>query len=290
VTVPWDPDHVFYVWFDALLNYYTALSYARPGEDLTDTFWPASFHIIGKDILKFHTVFWPAMLMAAGLAIPEHVFVHGFLLGEDGRKMSKSLGNVLDPFEVLDEFGTDALRFYLMRDVPFGSDGSVGMEAVRARYEAELANEYGNLASRTLAMIRRYRDGVVPEVDLDPVLRAEFDGLADNVIDLIDGAEVTAALELIWQRVRRCNRYVEERAPWVLAKDDSAAHELNVVLGSLAEAVRVISVLLSPYIPQATAKLLQALGAPVLSIDGAEFAARGSGSLVEPLEPLFPKR
>ena len=113
VTVPWDPDHVFYVWFDALLNYYTALGYARPGEDLTDRFWPATYHIIGKDILKFHTVFWPAMLMAAGLRVPEHVFVHGFLLGADGRKMSKSLGNVLDPFEVIDQFGIDALRFYL---------------------------------------------------------------------------------------------------------------------------------------------------------------------------------
>ncbi len=135
VTVPWDPSHVFYVWFDALLNYYTALGYARPGQDLTGEFWPATYHVIGKDILKFHTVFWPAMLMAADLPLPEHVFVHGFLLGADGRKMSKSLGNVLDPFEVMEEFGTDALRFYLMRDVPFGSDGAVGMDAVRSRYD-----------------------------------------------------------------------------------------------------------------------------------------------------------
>jgi methionyl-tRNA synthetase len=290
IPVPWDGEHVFYVWFDALLNYYTALRYARPGEDLTDTFWPATFHVIGKDILKFHTVFWPAMLMAAGIAVPEHVFVHGFLLGSDGRKMSKSLGNVLDPFAVVEEMGSDALRFYLMREVQFGADGAVGMEAARARYEAELANEYGNLASRSLAMIRRYRDGVVPTVELDPVLRADFDGLADDVIDLMDAAEITAALDLIWQRVRRCNRYVEERAPWTLAKDESSAHDLNVVLASLAEAVRVISVLLAPYIPKATATLLQALGAPALSLDGAVFAEKGSGSLIEPLEPLFPKR
>jgi methionyl-tRNA synthetase len=185
--------------------------------------------------------------------------------------------------------GSDALRFYLMREVQFGADGAVGMEAARARYEAELANEYGNLASRTVAMIRRYRDGVVPEVELDPVLRADFDGLVDNVIDFMDGAEITAALDAIWQRVRRCNRYVEERAPWLLAKDEASAHELNVVLASLAEAIRVISVLLSPYVPVAAGKLLDALGAPVLSIDGAVFAARGSGSLIEPLEPLFPK-
>ena len=170
VTVPWDPDHVFYVWFDALLNYYTALGYARPGEDLTDRFWPATYHVIGKDILKFHTVFWPALLMAADLPLPEHVFVHGFLLGADGRKMSKSLGNVLDPFEVMEELSTDALRFYLMRDVGFGSDGPVGMDAVRSRYESELANEYGNLASRTVAMIRRYRDGVLPASATDPAL------------------------------------------------------------------------------------------------------------------------
>src|SRR3989440_771159 len=214
VSVPWDPTHVFYVWFDALLNYYTALGYAQPGEDLTDRFWPATYHVIGKDILKFHTVFWPAMLMAADIALPQHVFVHGFLLGADGRKMSKSLGNVLDPFEVMDEFGTDALRFYLMRDVPFGSDGAVGMDSVRARYDAELANEYGNLASRTIAMVERYRDGVVPEVGVDPELAAEFQGLPDRVAELLDRAEVTQALELIWQRVRRANRYVEERAPW----------------------------------------------------------------------------
>ena len=184
------------MWFDALLNYYTALGYARPGEDLTDRFWPAQFHVIGKDILKFHTVFWPALLMAAELPVPEHVFVHGFLLGADGRKMSKSLGNVLDPFEVLDKYGTDALRFYLMRDVSFGGDGAVSMERVTSRYESELANEYGNLASRTIAMILRYRDGTIPDVETDPVLGESFAGLSDDVIDLIDAAEVTDALDI----------------------------------------------------------------------------------------------
>jgi methionyl-tRNA synthetase len=290
ITVPWDPDHVFYVWFDALLNYYTALSYARPGTDLTELFWPAQFHVIGKDILKFHTVFWPAMLMAAELPLPEHVFVHGFLLGSDGRKMSKSLGNVLDPFEVLESYGSDALRFYLMRDVQFGADGAIGIEALRARYDGELANEYGNLASRTIAMVHRYREGIVPEVELDPGLRADFDGLADDVADLIDGAELTTALELIWQRVRRCNRYVEEHKPWELARDEARAHELSVVLASLAEAIRVLSVLLSPYLPQATGTLLKALGAPRLALDGAVFAQRGDGSLIETLQPLFPRR
>jgi methionyl-tRNA synthetase len=295
VTVPWDPDHVFYVWFDALLNYYTALSYApppaTPGEsDLVARFWPATYHVIGKDILKFHTIYWPAMLMAAELPVPQHVFVHGFLLGADGRKMSKSLGNVLDPFEVMDEFGTDALRFYLMRDVAFGGDGAVGMDAVRARYEAELANEYGNLASRTIAMVRRYRDGVVPEVDTDPELAQDFEGLPERLAELLDGAEVTQALELIWRRVRRSNRYVEERAPWQLARDPSAAPELDRTLASLAEAVRVLSVLLHPYMPSSTQTLLDALGAADPSWDGATFASRGSGVAVEAIEPLFPKR
>jgi methionyl-tRNA synthetase len=290
VVVPWDPEHVFYVWFDALLNYYTALGYARPGEDLTDRFWPATYHVIGKDILKFHTVFWPAMLMAADIAVPQHVFVHGFLLGADGRKMSKSLGNVLDPFAVMNEFGTDALRFYLMRDVSFGSDGSVGIDAVRKRYESELANEYGNLASRTIAMIQRYRDGVIPEAPTDPVLAREFEVLPAEVSVVLDRAEPTRALDLIWDRVRRLNRYVEERAPWQLARDPEAAAQLDETLASLAEGLRVVSVLLHPYIPASVEKLLLALGAPEVVYERALFAERGSGLPVQALEPLFPKR
>jgi methionyl-tRNA synthetase len=290
VPVPWDPGHVFYVWFDALLNYYTALGYARPGEDLTDRFWPADYHVIGKDILKFHTVFWPALLMAAELAVPCHVFVHGFLLGADGRKMSKSLGNVLDPFEVMDEFGTDALRFYLMRDVAFGSDGAVGMDSVRARYDSELANEYGNLASRTIAMVRRYRGGILPEVATDPALAAEFDGLAGKVAALLDRAEATQALELIWQRIRRLNRYVEERAPWQLAKDPESAGALDQTLASLTEGIRVLSVLLHPYMPSSTERLLEALGGSELTLDNAEFPPQGRGRVVTELAPLFPKR
>jgi methionyl-tRNA synthetase len=295
VPVPWDPGHVFYVWFDALLNYYTALSYAPAppmpgGRDLIERFWPATYHIIGKDILKFHTVFWPALLMAAELALPHHVFVHGFLLGADGRKMSKSLGNVLDPFEVMEEYGTDALRFYLMRDVAFGTDGAVGMDSVRARYEAELANDYGNLASRTIAMLRRYRDGAIPEVDTDTVLARDFGGLSAAVAELLDSAEATQALELIWQRVRRLNRYVEERAPWQLAKDPASAPQLDETLASLAEGLRVVSVLLHPYMPSSTARLLGALGAPDTGFEGAVFAGRASGGPVAELEPLFPKR
>ncbi|HWC86375.1 MAG TPA: methionine--tRNA ligase [Solirubrobacteraceae bacterium] len=288
VPVPWDPEQVFYVWFDALLNYVTALSYARPGEDLTERYWPANFHVIGKDILKFHAIYWPALLLAAGLALPEHVLIHGFLLMDD-EKMSKSLGNVLDPFEAMDKFGADALRYYLLRDVSFGGDGNVSPASFEARYESELANEYGNLASRTIAMVGRYRDGELPAVELDPDLAPAFAGLADEVAGLLDRAELTQALEVIWQRVRRLNRYVEERAPWQLARDPGAAGALDQALASLVEGLRVVSVLLHAYMPVSAGRLLEALGAPSHSLDGAAFASRGPGGQVTALEPLFPK-
>ncbi len=288
VPVPWDPSHVFYVWFDALLNYYTALGFARDGEDLTDTFWPATYHLIGKDILKFHAVYWPALLMAAELELPHHLFVHGYLLME-GEKMSKSLGNVLDPFEVIERFGTDALRHYCFREVTFGQDGSVSTVGFEARYESELANEYGNLASRTLAMLARYRDGRVPEVATDAALAADFDGLPEEVARLLDLAEPTQALDAIWQRVRRCNRYVEERAPWQLVKDPEQAAALDETLASLAEGLRAVTVLLYPYMPASTTKLLATLGRPELDYASAQFADRGWSGAVGALEPLFPK-
>jgi methionyl-tRNA synthetase len=287
VQVPWDPEHVFYVWFDALLNYYTALSYATPGEDLTQSLWPASCHLIAKDILRFHAVYWPALLMAAEIELPEHVFVHGYLLME-GEKMSKSLGNVLDPFEVIERFGADALRFYLLRDVPFGQDGSVSTAAFELRYETELANELGNLASRITSMLLRYREGAVGAVAIDPVLAEDFAGLPERVAAHLDQAELTVALEEIWQRVRRLNRYVEERAPFRLAKDPAAADELTTVLGNLAEGLRAVTVLLWPYLPASAERLLAALGAPDTSLAG---AALGSGHIerVGAIEPLFPK-
>jgi methionyl-tRNA synthetase len=293
VEVPWDTDHVFYVWFDALLNYYTALSFARDGEDLTSTFWPATYHVMGKDILKFHSVYWPAMLLAADLPLPEHLFIHGYLLMRDASgaetKMSKSLGNVLDPFEVMDRFGTDALRYYCFREVSFGQDGGVSTVTFGERYETELANELGNLASRTLAMIARYREGIVPDVEPDPVLAEDFDGLADEVCALLDRAEITQALDRIWQRVRRLNRYVEERAPWQLAKDEARAGELDMTLRSLAEGLRVVTVLLVPYVPESADKLLAALGREDRTLASARYGAAPGGQAVERMPPLFPK-
>jgi methionyl-tRNA synthetase len=297
VPVPWDSEHVFYVWFDALLNYYTALTYAPPPpggggrtaveEDGLKRFWPPSYHVIAKDILRFHVVYWPALLMAAGIELPEHVFVHGYLL-MDGEKMSKSLGNVLDPFAVIERFGADALRFYLLREVPFGQDGSVSSTSFEQRYESELANDFGNLASRTIAMLGRYRAAGLPAGEVDPQLAGDFAGLAARVRAHIDRAELTLALEEIWQRVRRLNRYVEEEAPWQLAKDDARAGDLDRVLRTLAEGLRVVTVLLWPYLPASAERLLAALGAPDLSLAGAELGA-GRIERVGSIEVLFPK-
>jgi len=285
VKVPWDPEHVFYVWFDALLNYYSALTYA-PGAAV-ERLWPASCHLIAKDILRFHTVYWPALLMAADLELPDKVFVHGYLL-MDGEKMSKSLGNVLDPFAVIERFGADALRFYLLREVPFGQDGSVSTAAFELRYESELANELGNLASRTIGMLEKYRDGAVPAAELDEQLAEDFDGLRERVEGHMDAIELTLALEEIWQRVRRLNRYVEERAPWQLARDPDAAGELDRVLASLVEGLRVLAVLLAPYVPASAERLLAALGCDGRSLRDAELAS-GTVARVAPLQALFPK-
>jgi methionyl-tRNA synthetase len=273
VEVPWDPDHVFYVWFDALLNYYTALAFAREGEDLTDRFWPATYHVMAKDILKFHAVIWPALLLAAGLPLPEHLFIHGYLLMDD-KKMSKSLGNVLDPFAIIDRFGADALRFYCMREVSFGQDGSVSAGGFEERYESELANDFGNLASRTIAMIDRYREGAVPQAAPDPVLEADLEGLEQEVAELLDKVEITAALERIWQRVRRLNRYVEERAPWQQAKDESLSGDLDTTLASLHAGLVRVTRQLEPYMPASCGKLLGVLTA----------------ERVEKIPPLFPKQ
>lgn len=289
VPVPWDPEQVVYVWWDALLNYYTALSYAREGEDLTNRFWPCTYHVMAKDILKFHSVYWPALLMAAEIELPEHLYVHGYLLmGE--KKMSKSLGNVLDPFEVIERFGADALRFYCFREVSFGQDGSISPAGFESRYETELANDYGNLASRTLAMIERFRDGIVPEAEADPALCDGEGGLAtveEEVCELLDRAELTQALERIWLRVRRLNRYVEESKPWELAREAERAGDLDRVLYNLAEGVRVVTLLLHAYMPESTDRLLGALGEENRAL--AAFGSRAGGQSVERIPPMFPK-
>jgi methionyl-tRNA synthetase len=288
VPVPWDDEHVFYVWFDALLNYYTALSFAREGEDLTDRFWPADLHVIGKDILKFHAVFWPALLMAADIAVPEGEYVHGYLL-MDEHKMSKSLGNVIDPFEVVETFGGDALRYYLFAAVGFGQDGNVSPRDFETRYQSELANQYGNLASRTLAMIARYRGGKVPDAAVAGVFADEPDSLVDRVTAEFDAAGLTSALGSIWALVRELNAYIQEEQPWQLAKDESQAARLDEVLYTLAEGLRVVSVLAHPFLPEATGKLLAALGQDDLSLERARLGEVPGGAQVGELAQLFPR-
>src|SRR5918998_4606263 len=288
VPVPWDESQVIYVWIDALINYYSALSYAREGEDLTGRFWPADVHLIGKDILKFHAVIWPALLMAADIEVPRSVGIHGYLLmGE--HKMSKSLGNVIEPFQVAELYGPDALRFYVLREVSFGSDGEVSPEGFETRYTTELANEYGNLASRTLAMIGRYRDGLVPDVEPDPAVAADFEGLTETVCGRLDAIELTAALDEIWQRIKRLNRYVQEEQPWQLSKDEGASERLDQVLYTLAEGLRVVSVLLHPFMPGSAERLLAALGRDDLSLATARLGAGTGGAKIDELGQLFPR-
>ncbi len=289
MPLPWDPSQRMYVWFDALLNYYTALGFAREGEDLTDRFWPAAFHLLAKDILKFHAVIWPALLMAAEIEPPTGMVIHGYLLmGE--KKMSKSLGNVLDPFDAIERYGSDALRFYCLREVSFGQDGSVSAAGFESRYETELANDYGNLASRTLAMVERYREGQVPQAEVDPEMAGGdggLEGLTEEVSELIDRSEPSQALEAIWVRVRRVNRYVEETRPWDLAKDEGQAGRLDEVLYNLVEALRVLTLALLPWIPEAAEKLLDALSEEERGLS--EFGAKDGGYSVERIDPLFPK-
>jgi methionyl-tRNA synthetase len=228
------------------------------------------------------------MLMAAEIEVPRSLFIHGFLL-MDEHKMSKSIGNVIDPFEIIDRFGADTLRFYLFREVNFGSDGSLSAAGFETRYNSELANEYGNLASRTLSMIGRYRDGVVPPGEPDAELAAELDGLDRRVCDKLDAVDITGALEEIWHAVRRLNRFVQDEEPWKLAKDEGAAGRLDQVLYSLAEGLRSVSVLLHPYMPESAGRLLGALGQEELSMEAGAFGSRPGGATTEQLSPLFPR-
>jgi len=226
--------------------------------------------------------------MAADIEVPEKVGIHGYLLlGE--HKMSKSLGNVIEPFHVADLYGPDALRFYVLREVSFGSDGEVSPEGFETRYTTELANEYGNLASRTLAMIERYRDGVVPSAQASAQVASDFEGIAEAVRAHIDDVELTAALDEIWRRIKLLNRYVQDEQPWQLAKDDSEADHLDEILYTLAEGLRVVSVLLHPFMPASVERLLAALGHEELGLDGAVLGAVGGGARVGELGQLFPR-
>ena len=291
IPVPWDPDQVVYVWVDALFNYWTALQYARPGEDLASRYWPPDVQLMAKDILKFHAVIWPALLMSAGLELPRRLAIHGYVL-KGGERLSKTTGNIVDPFPYIARHGIDALRYYLAREVRFGEDGTFSDETFEERYSHDLANDLGNLLSRTVAMIERYRGGVVPEC---PEGEAELAGFVAGRVEAtraaFDALDITRALIDAWELVRRLNQLVEERKPWELAKQPTHSVDLDQALGSLAEGLRVALILLWPYLPGKVEAALAALGQPVGAV-GLDHAAWGAGSAdatVVKVPPLFPR-
>jgi len=290
IPIPWDTDQVAYVWADALVNYLSALTYARPGEDLRAAYWPAVHHLLAKDILRFHCVYWPAMLLAAGYDVPRQLFVHGYLL-LDERKISKSLGNVVDPLDLTDVYGVDAVRFWCARSVSFGQDGTASIAGLHERYERELGNDLGNLVSRTTAMLARYRGGDLAAVpsDISPV-RAILEPLAADVAGRLDVFDLTGALDRIWEVVRALNRHVETTAPWQLAKDESRAAELDAVLYDLVDGLRVVAVALAAYVPETSAAILEALRqSPEAGWEQVACGLTEAVTEIGPAAPLFPR-
>jgi methionyl-tRNA synthetase len=279
VKVPGAPEHVMYVWVDALTNYITGLGF--PDEsDANWRYWPADVHIIGKDIIRFHAVYWPAFLMSAGIALPKRVFAHGFLFSR-GEKMSKSVGNVVDPSSLADQYGVDQLRYFLLREVPFGQDGSYNHEAIAARINADLANDLGNLAQRSLSMIAKQLGGVLPEPgafsDNDKAILAQADAMIALARTAMATQQIHQALNAVWAVVAEANRYFAGEAPWALAKTDPERQK--TVLYVTAEVVRQVAILAQPVMPDSCAKMLDVLGVPA---DQRDFACLGGGTRIKP--------
>ncbi|GAC1640221.1 MAG: methionine--tRNA ligase [Mycobacterium sp.] len=261
VPVPDHPDHVMYVWVDALTNYLTGVGFPDTSSDLFRQFWPADLHMIGKDIIRFHAVYWPAFLMSAGIELPRKVFVHGFLLNR-GEKMSKSVGNVVDPLNLVDTFGVDQVRYFFLREVPFGQDGSYSEKAIIGRINADLANELGNLAQRSLSMVAKNLDGIVPEpggvTADDTALLQAADGLLERVRGHYNATAMHLALDAIWSVLGAANKYFSAQEPWVLRKTDEK--RFRTVLYTTLETVRIATLLSQPVMPESTGKLLDLLG------------------------------
>ncbi|MDO8396989.1 MAG: methionine--tRNA ligase [Bradyrhizobium sp.] len=290
VKVPGDHEHVMYVWVDALTNYITGVGF--PDEnDANWRFWPADLHVIGKDIIRFHAVYWPAFLMSAGIPVQKRVFAHGFLFSR-GEKMSKSLGNVVDPFNLADQYGVDQVRYFFLREVPFGQDGNYNHEAIVARINADLANDLGNLAQRSLSMIAKQLEGVLPEPgefsDNDKAMLAQADGMLDLARTAMATQQIHQALNAVWAVVAEANRYFAGEAPWALAKTDPARQ--RTVLYVTAEVVRQVAILAQPVMPDSSAKMLDSLGVPV---DARNFAALASrikaGTKLPAPSGIFPR-
>lgn len=293
IPVSFDEKHVIYVWIDALSNYITALGYGQENQELYKKFWPADVHLIGKDILRFHTIYWPIMLMALGLELPKQVFGHGWLL-VDGGKMSKSKGNVVDPVVLVNMFGADAVRYYLLREIPFGSDGLFNNEIFIKKVNTDLANDLGNLLSRTIAMVYKYFDGVIQAPTCKEAIDDELINLAlatpKKVEASIDALKIPEALENIWTLISRANKYIDETTPWILAKDEDKKERLGTVLYNLLETLRFVSVMVSPFLTEASEKINAQLNNKLITWESLkEFNGTIAGEKVVKGDVIFPR-
>lgn len=294
IPVPFDNKHVVYVWFDALLNYLTGIKYGTD-DAMFNKFWPASLHLVGKEIVRFHTIIWPIMLHAMGVEMPEKVYGHGWLV-VDGDKMSKSKGNVIDPLALIDEFGADAIRYFLLREINLGSDGNFSRDALITRTNADLANDLGNLLHRTVSMIEKYHGGIVADMGACEPVDEELKALvASTVADFtkqMDNMEINAAIKTVWALISRANKYIDETCPWILAKDEAKADRLKTVMYNLAETLRNVAIMVSPFITTASPKIYAQLGLEVPAqflLSEAVWGGLANGTKVAKGDPLYPR-